>query len=354
MKKFLSLILALVMTCSLVACGGAKEEAPAKTETKTEAPAKTETKTEAPAANDFTIDLKLGHGNATEHAIHIYTQQWADAVAEATDGRINITIYPAGQLGSLVEMLEAIEYGTLDMTLGDTSLLSNTVPSIGLFCLPFLVDNYDTAAKLYDGEVGQAIGQEMIDTAGIRPLGWYWNGFRQILTRTPITTIADCANIKARSPEADLYMDMFNLLNMKPTPLPWGDTYTAVESGVVDGLETTTEAACTGGYHKLTGNVTISNHMISVVGPVISESIWQKIPAEDQKLMMDLLNEAIAAQRAEISDREAEYIETMSAEANVTYFEKPEELVELFTPYWSEYAEENGCSEILDMIMDVK
>ena len=354
MKKFLSLILALVMTCSLIACG-AKEEAPAaKEETKTEAPAKTETKTEAPAANDFTIDLKLGHGNATEHAIHVYTQQWADAVAEATDGRIKITIYPAGQLGSLAEMLEAVEYGTLDMTLGDTSLLSNSVPAYGLFSLPFFVDDYEVAAKFYDGEVGQAIAQDLIDATGIRPLGYYWNGMRQMAARTPITSVADCANIKARSPEATLYMDMFNLLGMKPTPLPWGETYTAVESGVVDGLETTTEAMCTQGFHKLTNNVTITNHMVSVVGPVIADSVWQKIPAEDQQLMMDLLAEAVAAQRADVSGKEAGYIETMAAEANVAYFENPAELVELFTPYWSEYAEANGCVEYFEQCMALK
>ena len=171
MKKFLSLMLAMIMALSLIACGGSKEEAPAaKEETKTEAPA---AKEEAPAENDFTISLKLGHGNATEHAIHVYTQQWADAVAEATDGRITITIYPAGQLGSLAEMLEAVEYGTLDMTLGDTSLLSNSVPAYGLFSLPFFVDDYEVAAKFYDGEVGQAIAQDLIDATGIRPLGYY-------------------------------------------------------------------------------------------------------------------------------------------------------------------------------------
>ena len=259
MKKFLSLILALVMTCSLVACG-AKEEAPAaKTETKTEAPAKTEAKADAEKP---TIKLRLGHGNSTDMAVHIYTQKWADAVSEATDGRITITVYPASQLGSLIEMQEAVELGTLDMTLGDASLLCNVYPAYGLCSLAFLVDSYETAEAIYSGDVGTALADGLVAECGMRPLGFYWNGFRQILTRTPITNVAEAANIKARSPESDVYMDMFKQLGMKPTPLPWGETYTAVESGVVDGLETTTEASYTNGFAKLVGNVLISNHTL--------------------------------------------------------------------------------------------
>ena len=109
MKKFLSLILALVMACSLIACGGAKEEAPAaKEETKTEAPKAEARKADAPAANDFTIELKFGHGNTVDNSNHRWTQTWADNVAAATDGRIKITIYPAGQLGSLEGMMEMV------------------------------------------------------------------------------------------------------------------------------------------------------------------------------------------------------------------------------------------------------
>ena len=345
MKKLLALVLTLAMAMILAACGGSK------TETSTP----DGSAQNGDSGEEFTIDLKFGHGNTTEEPIHTYSQAWADAVKEATNGRINITIYPAGQLGTLAEMQEAVEYGTLDMTLGDTSLLSNLVPAMGVANLPMLLDSYEMAEKYYDGEVSQALNEELATSHNIRPLGWYWNGFRQIGTRVPITCVADCKDIKLRSPEADIYMDTFNLLGMKPTPLPWGETYSAYESGIVDGMETTTIAMATQGFHKVGGNVCRSNHMISVVGPVINEQVWQSIPAEDQQLMLDLLAEQVAAEREVTITDEDGYFEQMAADgANITKFEDPQELVDLFTPYWTEYAEQAGASDVLESILAMK
>ena len=300
------------------------------------------------------IELRLGHGNAVDQSIHIHAQMWADKVAEMTDGRITITVYPAGQLGTLVEMLEAVELGTLDICCGDASLLSSAMPEYGIFSLPFIIADYDQAETVFDGDIGAELNEKLATEHNIRPLSWWWNGYRIFCTTTPIETIEDCKGIKLRSPEAQIYVDTFTALGMKPTPIPWGDVYSSFQSGVVDGMETTTEAMCTQAFDEIGGNVCNSRHMISVVGPTISETVWQSLSEEDQEILITALEEVTQIQRADTIEKESGFLTTMADRGtNITEFTDKQALVDLYTPYWTEYAQGCGAEDYLARILEM-
>ena len=299
------------------------------------------------------IILKIWASECGLTILYISTQsKWAEDVAAKTDGRIKIEVYPANQLGNLREMMEAVELGTLDITLGDTSMMSTVLPEFGLLALPFIFQGYDHAEKVIDGEVGQMLNDKLAATNNMRPLGWFWNGFRNFATKTPITKVADCRGIKMRSPEAKIYMDTFKTLGMNPTPVPWGDVYTALSSGVVEAMESGPEAIYKQDFFKIAKYVCDSKHIFSVVGPTINETVWQSLSKADQTLLMESLDAVVLAQREEAIQQEKDLYASLKAEGAVlTKFENPQEVIDLFTPYWTNYARESGSEDALKSIL---
>lgn len=301
------------------------------------------------------VRLKYGHANAIDNDVHIYALKWSEEVAKRSNGRIKIEVYPANQLGNIREMMEGVELGTLEIGHGDTSMLSTVLPEMGLLALPFIYKGYDHAEKVIDGSVGQELNEKLAGKRNMRPLGWMWNGFRNFCTKVPITKVADCKNIKMRSPEAKIYMDTFTLLGMKPTPIPWGEVYTAMQTKVVDAMETPPETIYKQGFYKLGKYVCNSRHIFSVVGPMISEKKWQSLAKEDQKILSDSLKKVYDEQRANAIRIEEEYHKKMAADgAVITKFENPQELIDLFTPYWTKYAESCKAENLLKKIVETK
>ena len=302
-----------------------------------------------------TYTLKFGHQMAVGHSTDVAVNNWAELVEEASDGRIIIDIYPANQLGSIQEMQEACRLGTLDICLGDPSMLSNLQPEYGLLALPFIFDGYESAAAVYDGEVGQALAELLATENNMRPLGFFWNGMRCFVTKDPLISLADCENYKLRSPEAQIYLDTFTLLGMNPTPVAWADVYTSIQTGVVNGTDTTPESVLNLEFHKIAPYINASNHMLSTIGPCINEDVWQSMSEEDQQILIDCFAIVLEEQREGAVSLDAEIYEELEADdATITEFSDKEEIVEIFTSYWTEYATENDCLDLLEKIIAVR
>jgi tripartite ATP-independent transporter DctP family solute receptor len=339
-KKIEALSAALVLLVTLIGCSGSGSSSSAASP--------------APAAASGSKDIRFGHGNTVEQSIHIHALMWAEKIKEATNGRITATVYPAGQLGSLVEMLEAVEFGTLDMCAADAGLIGNSIPGYGLFGMPMLFTGYEQAKELYDGEIGQALAEQELKELNIKQLGWWWNGFRIFATNKPITTVADGKGLKIRSPETQVYIDTFKLLGMNPTIIPWGDTYTAYSTKLVDGMESTLEAICTQEFDKIGGNVTVSRHFFNVVGPAINGDLWKSFSGEDRDTIQKISDEVTGIQREKSIAQESSYIQIMKDRgSNVVQFKNPKELLDLFTPYWKQYAAEKNVVDVFEKILRV-
>ncbi|MEI3086343.1 MAG: TRAP transporter substrate-binding protein [Oscillospiraceae bacterium] len=289
MKKLIALVLALVMCFALCACG--QSAAPAATEAPAAEPA---AEPAADAAADTAaveypeMTLKLSHHNAVDQPIHEALTKWATMINEQSGGKITIDIYPAASLYNQTDAQDAVQMGTLDMCLADCSQLSSAVPAFALTAMPFLYDSYETAGKVIFGEVGAQLDQQLEDTLNMHAFGWTWNNFRNMITKTPITSLDDCKGYKLRSPGTDLYLNTFNTLGMSPTVVPWNEAYTAMQSGLVDGVESGLEAFYTQGFYELGKYVCLSCHMISVIGPVMNADKWNSLDEATQELDLHL------------------------------------------------------------------
>ena len=184
---------------------------------------------------------------------------------------------------------------------------------------------------------------------GIVPLGWTWNGFRNMCTKTPIRSVADCKNYKLRSPGAQIYLDTFETLGMSPTVVPWSEAYTAMQSGMVDGIESGLEAFYTQGFYTLGNNICLSHHMISIIGPIINADKWNSLSPDTQKLMKDCWAECQKELNQKVMDGEDSYEQKLKdAGCTITEFENRQELIDLFTPYWTKSAEDGGYTDLLN------
>ena len=349
-RKIFAVLMASVMALSLVACGGGGSEAEAP------APEKETTKTEAPAGEKVT--LKLASFEAAEQAIPASFEAMCAEIKEATNGRIEIIHYPAGQLGSVQELQEALRLGTVDMAQVDPSMFGNLQPEWGILSLPMLVRDFDHFQAVVNSDlVTKDLTELTVKQTGVRMLGAYYKGFRVFDTTSSIATFADRQGVKLRSPEADLYIQTFSRLGMSPTPMAWSEAYTAMQTGVVDGLDTVPDSIMSLEIYNLGKYITRANHMVSFNQIAVNEKVWQKLSAEDQALIQKYIDEYAAKQQVEMYENENAYYEKFEEMGCIVEGFDPSEAAQVtaaFEGYWNEYiANIDGGAEILAAIQNM-
>lgn len=340
MKKYIALALSLIMCISLlVSCGSSSSGS---------------SSTSAPADENFTITMKLGYTGSNDLAAPSHMVKWADAVKEATDGRIIIETYPAGQLGTGTEMIEAVDLGTLDMTLGDYSLLETYLPEMSLLSLPCLISDYDHMWEIYDGEVGAELNSRLEANSNLKLLDTLYNGFRYISAVRPLESLDDCKGLIIRSPESDIYVNTFKLYGMSPTPLPLGDVYSALQTGVVEAVDSPIANFTAMGFAEVAPYILMSRHLSSALPVIVNQDVWASIPAADQEILLSTLAECVeASNEAVLAEEDAVFaeLETEGAifcELNDADYDT---LIDACTAYWQEFAEENNCEDILEAVL---
>lgn len=351
MKRILSLLLALTMILALAACGSkpTEEPKPAAEAPAAAAPAEAET----PAK---TYELKFAYTLATDHQVSQAFEAFASGVKEATDGGVVITTYPAGAMGTQPENLESVMTGSLDMCYCDTSMLPNYVPQYNMINLPWLITSFDIADKIfYDSDIVDQLDTMLEENMNMTPLGWCYQGFRSFALNTPVETAADCKGIKLRSPEVQIYLDTFSLMGFSPVVITWTEAFTAMQSGVVDGVDTIKSSIHSYGFDSMSGcNVWISNHMFSSVGVVMNSDVLKSLPEEYQKAIYSEWEKAYTALNEQVKSEDAGFEEVYKeAGANVTYTKNPAEFVEIFKDYYYKDAEANGYTEMLDEMLEI-
>lgn len=329
MKRLFALILALVMALSLVACGS--------------------TDPKSPDANDGAslddldpITITLADTVAETESGTKAGMAFAKAINEKSNGKITIEYKASGQLGTFEETTEAMSLGQLDMARLDLSYMGAYCPESQLLFLPFLIKDYEHFEKILASDYIDKM-EEQLDNYNIHVLDYVSAGFRLILTKSPITEPANCKDILFRSPGSQVYLDTFSTLGFNPVTIPFTEVYTALQSGVVDGTDNSVPVAADGEYYKLCPYVCRSNHMFSFTVFCVGTEFWESLPEAYRTIMSECINEACTAQRANAETLENEYYEKMEADgATITTWSNPDELVELFRPYWDKTAESYG------------
>ena len=239
------------------------------------------------------VVLKLAHHTAIDSAYNISVKHLAELVSQKTGGKLTIDIYPAAQLGGERDVLEGLKMGTIDMSLNTSALIMNLVPEFGLLDLPFLFQDYKSARASLEGPGGKILADKLLAQHGIRMLAGWNSGFRVMLTTNKkIEKLEDFKGMKMRAPETPVYIDMFKSLGANPTPIPYGEVYTALQLGVVEGVEVAPEPMYTSKFHEVGKYLVRTNHIFSAICPLINEAKYQSLPEEYKKAINDSMKDA--------------------------------------------------------------
>ena len=355
MKKLLSVLLVICMLFAMAACGGStKDSGSAAPAPAPASPGSSSSSTPAPSAPAPAADplkdaapltLTLATAGSDGEMSEEGCKKFAELCSQYSDGKLTIDYVNGAQLGSATELAEGEALGSIQMAKLDPSTMNDYAPEYALLVQPFLIQNYAHIAKVVELDSVKALADGLAKDHNIKLLNWFWCGFRAICSKTPIRNVADCKGIILRSPEAKIYMDTFNLLGMAPTPLAFGEMYTALQAGVIEGCEPAASVIYQYEFYKLAPYVCRSNHMFSMVILTISNEIWNSLPEVYQDIMLKASEEARAWEWAAMEADEDSYFENMAADgATITTWDNFQELVDLFTPYWQESIDRIGGS----------
>jgi tripartite ATP-independent transporter DctP family solute receptor len=239
------------------------------------------------------IRLVLSHHVPTTHLIQRASERMAAAVSKASNGRVTIDIRPASQLFNLRTSAEALQLGTLDLCWSDLGTLANWQPQFGFISLPFLFNDFDHVKRVLYGPIGAQVNKEVKDTLGIEMLSLGASGFRVFLSKKEIKNADDCRGIKLRVPEIPTWVEMARALGANPTPIPAGEIYTALQTGVVDAIEVPADFIVSTKNYEVAGFVTKTHHIFTEVSMMASAKKMAALPAEVQAIIRETSTEAV-------------------------------------------------------------
>lgn len=252
------------------------------------------------------VTLKLGHIADPKNPYAQGGQKFADLVSEKSGGTMEVQVFPSSQLGNQRDLVEGLTLGTVDMCLSSTAVLGNFLEKIAIFDLPFIFRDRAHTFKALD-TIGMDIAKEL-EPRGIKVLAFLENGVRNMTNNIrPITKPADMEGLKIRVMEQPIYISMMKALGANPTPMAFGELFTALQQGVVDGQENPAAHIYTKRFFEVQKYISLTAHTYSAEPMLISMIAWNKLNPEQQGILQEAANEARDWQRQLAIDLENGY-----------------------------------------------
>jgi tripartite ATP-independent transporter DctP family solute receptor len=246
--------------------------------------------------------LRVAHSLPTSHPVHKGIEYMAQRARELSGGRLRIDVFPSEQLGTETQCLEQCQAGTLAITKVSAGPIGNFVSSYKVFSLPYLFRDSDHMWKVLQGSVGR----ELLDVlsvgndgapSGLTGLAFYDSGSRSFYTKTPVLSPADLKGMKIRTMADPVAMDTVKAMGAAPTPIPWGELYTALQQGVVDGAENNAPSLYTSRHYEVGRHYTLDQHSRIPDVLVASTAIWNSLSEDERRWIQQAATESVAVQR---------------------------------------------------------
>lgn len=347
-KKVLAMVLCGVMTLALGACGSTGGDSGDKTDTNGSASVES-----SKAAEGATYNWQIGNVLSADQPWDMGLVKFAELLEEYSDGRITATVQSGGVLGSEIEMLEAVQMGTLDISIASTPSLSGFTDCMNYFDLPYLFQTTDSAWSVMDEWLG-ADRCEALEGSGFKGLGFYENGTYMIGSNVKIEHPEDASGLRIRAHSSQLQCDSLAAIGANPLSVAWGDIYTSLQQGTIDGVSGTTLTNMFGGkFYEQTDYITMTAHHFIPAPVVMNEDLWDSLSAEDQEIVQKAFNESVTYQREQAfvyADEAKKVIEESGTEIIEI---DPEEWAAATASVYDAWVGDNGIEqEMIDKIQE--
>lgn len=275
-------------------------------------------------------------------------------VKERTGGRLDIKVFNNASLGSEKDTIEQTRFGVIDMNRVNTAPFNNLVPQTQVLGLPFLFRSVDHMHKVVDGPIGDEI-LAAFEPHGLVGLAFYDSGARNFYTtRKPIKSAADLKGMKIRVQQSDLWIAMMKAFGANATPMPFGEVYSSLETGVVDGAENNWPSYESSRHFEVAKNYTLTEHSLAPEALVISKISWDKLSPEDQKIVRQAAKDSVVKMRELWAAREkASEDKVRAAGVNVITVDK-EPFIAAMKPVYDSFVGDPKMKDLVARIQAVK
>lgn len=339
MKKIFAMLLALVMAFALCACG--QPSAPS-------APASSDSGSEDAAAPTYT--LKLAHAMMENTPQHKGALKFQELVAEKTGGQVEITIFPAGQMGSDTEVAEMLQTNGIDCAIIPTAKLSGFYAPLQVIDLPFLFPSKDVTYSVLDSAEFKDMLFGPMKELGFQGINFWESGFKQITANKEITSPADLKGLKIRVMESPLLIAQYKALGANPIAIDFSEVYNSLQQGVADGEENPLNSIVNMKFYEVQSHMTLSNHGYLAYALMFSNDTWDSLTADIQAAIMEAADEAVVYERQCNAEMEETYVQTIKDSGTAVYELSDEEMTafaEAVKPVHEEFRDVIG-SDLLD------
>lgn len=328
MKKLLSILLTVSVACTLM-IGCSKKGGDSKE-----------------ASSNKKIVIKLGHVEAEERSTHKASVEFKKYVEEQSKGAVTVEIYPNAQLGGDREMAEAVSLGTIQMTMPSTSVLTSYSPKFGILDMPFIFNNVEAAFKAVDSELGTELSKNL-EKVGIHNFGYNYNGVRNTTNnKRPINEPKDFQGIKMRVMESPVFIDMFKCLGSNATPMGFGELFTALQQGTVDGQENAASLIYATKFQEVQKYLSLTNHTYGFLAVIINDKFYKGLPQDIQTIIADGAKKYLIDYQRSLelqdNDKYIKKLEEAGMKVNKVTDENHAKFVEAVKPMYDKYQKEIG------------
>lgn len=298
--------------------------------------------------------IKLAHGLDVGHSVHMAMVKMGEDLEKLSGGKMRLEIYPSQQLGSERECIELLQIGSLDMTKVSVGVMENFAPRMRVFSLPYLFRDRQHSFNVLDGP----IGQELLDEGTqfwLKGLGYYDAGSRSFYTKNkPINSPSDLNGLKIRVLESVTAMDMISSLGGAATPISWGELYTSLQQGVVDGAENNPPSFYLSRHYEVCKYYSLDEHTVLPDMLVVGTHLWDRLSEEEQGWLQTAVDNSVSYQRVLWAASEKEALEEV-VKAGVTIV-RPDKaaFAKAVEPVYLKYKDDRDMSALIQNIKNTK
>lgn len=298
----------------------------------------------APTVYAEEVTLRLAHVLSPSEPMHLAAERYAEIVAERSDGRISISVFPSGQLGGNPDLYEQVRMGVPVIQISDPGYLSDFVADFGVLNGPYLLDDPADFQKLIESDWYAGIVEQIAEEHRIRVLSLNWLfGSRHIIANQPVRTLDDMENLAIRVPPNVMWIETFRALGARGTTLDWPEVYSGLANRVIDAAEAPLSSLYGSRLYESADTISMTSHFIAFTGPIINEDLFQSMPTDLREIlteaaveaglyMADLVNEGQATFRASLEAQGTTFVDDVDTAA---FREATASVYDAF-PEWSE------------------
>ncbi len=291
--------------------------------------------------------------NADDYPTVLAVKHMSTVLEKASGGKHKIKVFNKGALGSEKETIDQVKIGALDMVRVNVAPMNSVCPMTMVPTMPFLFRSVDHMRKALDGAVGEEI-LKSCESAGFVALAFYDSGARSIYAKKPVKTVADAKGMKIRVQQSDLWVALVGAMGANATPMPYGEVYTGLKTGLIDAAENNFPSYDTAKHFEAANVYSKTEHSMAPEILLFSKVVWDKLPKAEQDMIRAAAKDSVKVQRAAWDDQEGKSLARVKA-AGVQIVEVDKRSFQaVMTPVYDKFITTPDMKRLVKSIQDIK